>query len=152
MVLPGGPALDNDPEEHVERPKTGKKKKGVPTEVSRFDLSDRIGPVLTLPHLSSTFQSLITIHPAPPRPLTAKEVRGGAAKWTLKHLPGGTSSEFTDELVPLAIELAGSLPPWTKLTVKHVQDVVDRVYGADKHEVTTEGPWFGLVRTSFRSL
>jgi hypothetical protein len=43
-------------------------------------------------------------------------VRGGAAKWTLKHLPDGTSSEFTDEVVPLAIELAGSLPPWTKLT------------------------------------
>ncbi|KAJ7820477.1 hypothetical protein B0H13DRAFT_2451626 [Mycena leptocephala] len=106
MVLPGGPALDNDAEEHVERPKTGKKKKGVPTE------------------------SLITIRPAPPRPLTAKEVRGGAAKWTLKHLPD---------------ELAGCLPPWTKLTLKHVQDVVDQVYGADKHEVTAEGPWFGLV-------
>ncbi|KAJ7884673.1 hypothetical protein B0H13DRAFT_2537196 [Mycena leptocephala] len=88
MVLPGGPALDNDAEEHVERPKTGKKKKGVPTE------------------------SLITIRPAPPRPLTAKET------------------------VPL---------PRTKLTVKHVQDKVDQVYGPDKHEVTAEGPWFGLV-------
>ncbi|KAJ6623932.1 hypothetical protein B0H10DRAFT_1943446, partial [Mycena sp. CBHHK59/15] len=32
MVAPGGPALDDDAEEHVERPKTGKKKKGIPTD------------------------------------------------------------------------------------------------------------------------
>ncbi|KAJ6629602.1 hypothetical protein B0H10DRAFT_2428255, partial [Mycena sp. CBHHK59/15] len=30
MVAPGGPALDDDVDEHVERPKTGKQKKGKP--------------------------------------------------------------------------------------------------------------------------
>ncbi|KAJ7799548.1 hypothetical protein B0H14DRAFT_3787705 [Mycena olivaceomarginata] len=41
MVLPGGPVLDNDAEEHVERPKTGKKKKGVPTDLTSRIESDR---------------------------------------------------------------------------------------------------------------
>lgn len=34
MVAPGGPALDDDVDEHVERPKAGKKKKGAPTTAS----------------------------------------------------------------------------------------------------------------------
>ncbi|KAJ6629705.1 hypothetical protein B0H10DRAFT_1939676 [Mycena sp. CBHHK59/15] len=121
MVAPGGPAVDDDPDEHVERPKTGKKKKGIPTT------------------------PLIAIQVVAPRPPTRREQRGGTNKWTLKHLPAGTSSEFTDEVVPLARELVGTLAPWVGLTVKKIQDIVDRVYGEGKHEVAPDSAWVGLI-------
>ncbi|KAJ7911948.1 hypothetical protein B0H13DRAFT_2327803 [Mycena leptocephala] len=106
MVAPGGPALDDDMVEDVERPR-GKKKKGIPN---------------------------------------TKQLLGGSAKWTLKHLPSGTSSQFTDEVVPLAGELAGSqLEPWTKLTVKQVQDIIDKVYGKGEYIVEASGPWMSLA-------
>ncbi|KAJ6561587.1 hypothetical protein B0H10DRAFT_2239869 [Mycena sp. CBHHK59/15] len=61
--------------------------------------------------------------------------------------PPGTSDQFTDEVVPLACELAGSLEvkPWAKLTVVQIQAIIDRVYGEGEHVVTAEGPWVGLV-------
>ncbi|KAJ7631553.1 hypothetical protein DFH06DRAFT_1303634 [Mycena polygramma] len=121
MVAPGGPAMDDDPAEHVEKPKAGKKKRGVPTA------------------------PLITIQAAPPKAPTRKEVRGGTAKWTLQHLPPGTSAEFTDEVVPLARELVGTLNPWAGLTIKQIQDIVDIVYGAGVHKVTAESTWVGLL-------
>ncbi|KAJ7449363.1 hypothetical protein B0H11DRAFT_2332351 [Mycena galericulata] len=121
MVALGGPALDNDGEEGIERPKTGKKAKGRPAAPA------------------------VVIQAAPPKPLTRKEIRGGSAKWTLKHLPAGTSDEFTSEVVPLTRELAGSLAPWDGLTVKQIQDIVDKVYGVGKHEVAAESAWVGLV-------
>ncbi|KAJ6570029.1 hypothetical protein B0H10DRAFT_2237989 [Mycena sp. CBHHK59/15] len=96
MVAPGGPAVDDDPDEHVERPKTGKKKKGIPTT------------------------PLIAIQVVAPRPPTRREQRGGTNKWTLKHLPAG-------------------------LTVKKIQDIVDRVYGEGKHEVAPDSAWVGLI-------
>ncbi|KAJ7166622.1 hypothetical protein C8R46DRAFT_899575, partial [Mycena filopes] len=76
---------------------------------------------------------------------TRKQLRGGSDKWRLEHLPAGTASEFTDEVVPLARELAGTLAPWVGLSVKQVQELVDRVYGDGVHEVTADGPWFGLI-------
>ncbi|KAJ6619561.1 hypothetical protein B0H10DRAFT_2216830 [Mycena sp. CBHHK59/15] len=123
MVAPGGPTLNDDTGEHVERPKSGKKKKGIPAA------------------------SLIAIQPAPPRAPTRKELRGGSAKWTLKHLPTSTSSQFTDEVVPLACKLVGSqqVKPWAKLTLTQIQAIVDRVFGEGVHEVTPEGPWVGLL-------
>ncbi|KAF7328299.1 hypothetical protein MSAN_02486900 [Mycena sanguinolenta] len=92
-------------------------------------------------------QSLITIQPVPPRAPTRKELRGGSNKWHLKHLPTGTQAQFTDEVVPLACELAGSqqVPPWGKLSVAQVQGIVDKVYGANVHEVTAESAWMGLI-------
>ncbi|KAJ7939182.1 hypothetical protein B0H13DRAFT_2532613 [Mycena leptocephala] len=94
-VRPGGPAVDDDVDEHVERPKVGKKKKGLPAA-------------------------------AP----TRREVRGGTAKWNLKHLPPGTSEQFTDEVVPLARELVGYRGQSLR---------------KDEHIVTADGPWMGLV-------
>lgn len=76
------------------------------------------------------------------KPATRKAQRNDATKWTL------TSDEFTDEVVPLARELAGTLAPWEGLTVKHIQDIVDKVYPEAEHEVTPESAWVGLVRRS----
>ncbi|KAF7341720.1 hypothetical protein MSAN_02070500 [Mycena sanguinolenta] len=129
MVAPGGPALDDDTKEHVERPRTGKKSKGMPTA------------------LIASAKSLIVVQPAPPKALTRKQARGGTTKWTLKHLPENTSDQFTDEVVPLARELVGSdqVKPWSKLTVPQIQGIVDKVFGKGCHEVKPDGPWVGLV-------
>ncbi|KAJ6632008.1 hypothetical protein B0H10DRAFT_2426924 [Mycena sp. CBHHK59/15] len=121
MVALGGPAVDNDMQEHVERPKAGKKKKGLPTA------------------------PIIAIQPAAPRAPSRKEQRGGNAKWTLQHLPPGTASEFTDEVVALARELVGTVVPWARLNVPQIQDLVDKVFGSGKFEVTADGPWVRLV-------
>ncbi|KAJ7764025.1 hypothetical protein DFH07DRAFT_956294 [Mycena maculata] len=122
MVAPGGPAIDDDSAEVVERPKKGGKKvKGIPSQTS------------------------IAIQPVQTKQLTRKELRGGAAKWTLKHLPPGTADEFTNEVVPLCRQLAGTLTPWSGLTVKQIQDIVNQVYGENVHEVTKESAWVGLV-------
>ncbi|KAJ7731387.1 hypothetical protein B0H16DRAFT_1696718 [Mycena metata] len=120
MVAPGGPAFDDDAEEDVERPKKGKKKKGIPT-----------APVIAIQVIPTT--------------TTRKAARGGLAKWNLRHLPAGTAAEFTNEVVPLARELAGTLPPWANLTLKQCQGLVDKVYGEGKHIVTADGPWAGLI-------
>ncbi|KAJ7810165.1 hypothetical protein B0H14DRAFT_3480856 [Mycena olivaceomarginata] len=85
-------------------------------------------------------QSLITIQPAAPKGLTRKQVRGGAAKWSLKHLPANTIDQFTNEVVPLARELLGALgdKPWGKLTVPQIQAIADRVYGKGCYSVTPD--------------
>jgi hypothetical protein len=57
MVAPGGPALDDDEEEQVERPQKGKKKKGIPTAVSRLFRSIRIADDAFLSSLPSTSSS-----------------------------------------------------------------------------------------------
>ncbi|KAJ7883390.1 hypothetical protein B0H13DRAFT_2278138 [Mycena leptocephala] len=92
----------------------------------------------------SEARSVIAIQPGAP---TQKQLRGGSAKWTLKDLPSSTSSQFPDEVVPLARELAGSqqLEPWTKLTVKQVQDIINKVYGKGEYIVEASGPWMGLI-------
>ncbi|KAJ6583692.1 hypothetical protein B0H10DRAFT_2234784 [Mycena sp. CBHHK59/15] len=101
-----------------------------------------------------------------PIELTGKAARGGDAKWQLKHLPEGTAAKFTDELVPLARELAGARiltsplnkqphtskdtppparSPWDALTVKQIQGLVDKVYSAGKYTVKNRDVWVGLV-------
>ena len=46
---------------------------------------------------------------------TKKAQHGGASKWTLNHLPSGTSAAFTESLVPLAKVKAGTLEAWEGL-------------------------------------
>ncbi|KAJ6611675.1 hypothetical protein B0H10DRAFT_2437376, partial [Mycena sp. CBHHK59/15] len=122
MVKFGGLAIDDDVDEQIERAQPAQgKKRGLPQN------------------------PIIKIAPAAPRPLTKKEQRNNAKKWSLPHLPRNTASQFTEEVIPLARELLGTLPPWAVLTVKQVQEIVDKVYGAGKHIVLFDGPWFGLV-------
>ncbi|KAJ7110512.1 hypothetical protein C8R44DRAFT_800159 [Mycena epipterygia] len=121
MVSMGGPALDNDGEEVLERPKTGKKKTGIPNS------------------------SIIVVKPLPVR-LTKKAQRNGAAKWTLKSLPAGSAEEFTNEVVPLARELAGTIPhPWDALGDAQVQAILDRVYPEKKYKVEDNAAWVDLL-------
>lgn len=37
------------------------------------------------------------------------------------------------------------MDPWESLKVKHVQEIIDRIYGPSTHKVTLEGAWYGLV-------
>ncbi|KAJ6621813.1 hypothetical protein B0H10DRAFT_1945080 [Mycena sp. CBHHK59/15] len=123
MVAPGGPALDDDEEEHVEKPQKGKTKKGMPN-----------APPIAIKRVA-------------PKELTGKAARGGDAKWTLKHLPPDTAEKFTNEVVPLAREQAGvgALSPWGGLTVAQIQVIVDKVYGTGVHIVGPKDVWVGLI-------
>ncbi|KAJ6595932.1 hypothetical protein B0H10DRAFT_2197280 [Mycena sp. CBHHK59/15] len=123
MVAPGGPALDDDEEEHVEKPQKGKKKKGMPN-----------APPIVIKHVA-------------PEELTGKAVRGGDAKWALKHLPPDAAEKFTNEVVPLARGQAGvgAVSPWGGLTVAQIQAIVDKVYGAGVHIVKPKDVWVGLA-------
>ncbi|KAJ6600852.1 hypothetical protein B0H10DRAFT_2441025 [Mycena sp. CBHHK59/15] len=137
MTQYGGPAVDDDVDEELERPvPAGKKKKGLPTT------------------------TIVKISAAPPKPLTKKEQRGNARKWTLEHLPRGTAAEFTTHVVPLARELLGTMEPWASLTVPQIQGIVNRVYKQGKvegeeeprpivHEVSEDGAWWGLLGYRF---
>jgi hypothetical protein len=77
---------------------------------------------------------------------TLKEAHGGSNKWALKHLPTGTADCFTNDVVPLARQKAGTLDPWDNLSIQQVQDILDKVYGAKSYKVVEDGIWFGLVR------
>ncbi|KAJ6587717.1 hypothetical protein B0H10DRAFT_1961371 [Mycena sp. CBHHK59/15] len=133
MVQYGGPAVEDDANEQLEHPApVGKanKKKGLPTNPG------------------------LKVVAAPPRPPTKKELRGDAKKWTLEHLPCGTTSLFTSDVVPLAREVLAGLEPWAKLSVANIQDVVTRAFPRAKDDpkprpkyvVTEEGPWWGLLQ------
>ena len=85
-------------------------------------------------------------------PCTQCEARGGGGKkWKLEHLPKGTSEVFTNQLVPLAKSLAGSLSPWEGLSRKQVQELVDKIYGSAQHTVqeAPTDPWGPLVSCTF---
>ncbi|KAJ6610289.1 hypothetical protein B0H10DRAFT_2193487 [Mycena sp. CBHHK59/15] len=86
MTQYGGPAVDDDENEQLERPAPGGKgkKRGLPTN----------------PGLK-----IVT----PTRRPTQKELRGGSDKWTLEHLPSGTASLFMSDVVPLACENLSTL-------------------------------------------
>ena len=47
----------------------------------------------------------------------------------------GTSDVFTNQLVPLAKSLAGSLSPWEGLSKEQVQKLVDKIYGPEEYTV-----------------
>ncbi|KAF8799804.1 hypothetical protein BYT27DRAFT_7221912 [Phlegmacium glaucopus] len=81
-------------------------------------------------------------------PRTQREARGGSGKkWKLEHLPKGTSDVFTNQLVPLAKSLAGSLSPWEGLSKEQVQGLVDKIYGPAQHTVQDAliDPWGPLI-------
>jgi|SRR5882762_10381575 len=85
-------------------------------------------------------------------PRTQREARGGSGKkWKLEHHPKGTSEVFTNQLVPLAKSLAGSLSPWEGLSKEQVQKVVDKVYGSAQYTVQDApiDPWAPLVSRTF---
>jgi hypothetical protein len=85
-------------------------------------------------------------------PRTQREARGGSGKkWKLEHLPEGTSDLFTNELVPLAKSLAGSLSPWEGLSKEQVQSIVDKIYGTAQYTVQDApiDPWAPLVSHMF---
>jgi hypothetical protein len=85
-------------------------------------------------------------------PRTQREARGGSGKkWKLEHLPQGTSEVFTNQLVPLAKSLAGSLSPWEGLSKEQVQELVDKIYGSARYTVQDApiDPWGPLVSHTF---
>lgn len=87
-----------------------------------------------------------------PHARTQREARGGTGKkWKLEHLPLGTSDLFTNQLVPLAKSLAGSLSPWEGLSKEQVQKLVDNIYGSSQYTVqdAPTDPWGPLVSHVF---
>ncbi|KAJ7029058.1 hypothetical protein C8F04DRAFT_1288987 [Mycena alexandri] len=151
MVHSGGPALDDDEHEGVERPVPAGKKRGLPKAVSpHFPFE-----TFAYPHFSSSL-SIVKIAPVPSKPLTKKEQRGNAKKWNLSHLPPGTSDRFTNVVVPLARELCGTLQPWAPLTLLQMQGVVNRAFKQDIllpngkrspviYVVEPSNAWYGLI-------
>ena len=85
-------------------------------------------------------------------PVTKKALRGGANKWNLNHLPGPepqvVQKTFTQVLVPLAKAMAGTMVPWSELSVVHVQSLVDKAFGENVHTVERDDVWCGLVGLS----
>ncbi|KAJ7936187.1 hypothetical protein B0H13DRAFT_2453007 [Mycena leptocephala] len=100
MVRPGGPALDDDPHEYVE---VGKKKKkhGKPAQSDYIAIS------------------------RPPKAPTLKDLRNGATKWTLDHLPEGARAKFRELMTPLAYVHMGQHPdPWGNFTDDETQSLI----------------------------
>lgn len=92
------------------------------------------------------------MNPVITQPKTLKQVRGGADKWALSHLPSEARIKFTNNVVPLARKKAGSLDPWENLTVEHVQDIMDIVFNQGKYKVSADNVFYGLVRSMLATL
>ncbi|KAF8810994.1 hypothetical protein BYT27DRAFT_7208870 [Phlegmacium glaucopus] len=89
-----------------------------------------------------------TIEAVSSAPRTQREARGGSGKkWRLEHLPKDTSEAFTNQLVPLAKSLAGSLSPWEGFSREQVQELVDKIYGPAQFTVQNApiDPWAPLM-------
>ncbi|KAF8815367.1 hypothetical protein BYT27DRAFT_7249255 [Phlegmacium glaucopus] len=81
-------------------------------------------------------------------PRTQREAWGGSGKkWRLEHRPKNTSDAFTNQLVPLAKSLAGSLSLWEGFSRKQVQELVDKVYGPAQYTIQNPpiDPWAPLI-------
>ena len=50
--------------------------------------------------------------------------------------------------MPLAKAMAGTMVPWSELSVVHVQSLVDKAFGENLHVVQQDDVWCGLVRSS----
>ncbi|KAJ7724779.1 hypothetical protein B0H16DRAFT_1698549 [Mycena metata] len=121
MVRPGGPALDDDENEHVER-RDKKSKRGKPNE------SDYIK---------------ITV---PSKPPTLKQLRSGRSKWTLDDLPHGSARLFKEVLTPLACVITGEQDnPWELFSEEQVQALLETVYGDDTEYSAQDPVWGGLI-------
>ncbi|KAF8868320.1 hypothetical protein BD779DRAFT_1480573 [Infundibulicybe gibba] len=114
-------------------------------EYDDLDNPPAVGPQSGRRHTAYTkYESLVQITPRH-RPPTQKQVRDGAKKWTLTHLPANTSYLFTSALTPLAREAAGCLEPWATLSVDDVQSLVDRVFKVGTFSVVKGEVWYGLL-------
>ncbi|KAJ7698291.1 hypothetical protein B0H17DRAFT_1129817 [Mycena rosella] len=125
MVKLGGPAIDDDVNEDVER-KTGKnRKRGKPAE------------------------SIIKIT-VPPKAQTLKQLRDGRDKWTTADLPAGAALLFKEDVTPLIRErVSFQADPWEPPSDDTVQDILNLVYSADdapSHDVS-EPVWQGLIQS-----
>ncbi|KAG6896458.1 hypothetical protein C0992_008141, partial [Termitomyces sp. T32_za158] len=76
--------------------------------------------------------------------ITQTELRGGDKKWTLKHLPPGTETKFTTDIIPLAKERLGTLMPWANLSSAELQNIIDLVYGTGAYTLGRIDAWQGL--------
>jgi len=91
--------------------------------------------------------------------VTKKALCGQANKWNLNHLqdlshsrgPQVIQKTFTQVLVPLAKAMAGTMVPWSELSVVHVQSLVDKAFGEDLHGVQRDNVWCGLVQLKWSS-
>jgi hypothetical protein len=88
----------------------------------------------------------ITEASKPRREPTKKELRNGANKWKLSHLPADADRDaFTKYVTPLAKIKAGTLDPWEGLSTAQVQEIVDHTYGPRRFSVDDNDVWCGLV-------
>ncbi|KAK7001905.1 hypothetical protein R3P38DRAFT_3283719 [Favolaschia claudopus] len=119
MVHYGGPAIDDDADEIVEREKKGK----------------------------GRAQASIVRIVAPAKRVTQKELRGdGSKRWTVKHIPGpaGNGDTFTDTVWPNLRKELGQLPPWHSLSDAQVQGVLDKFFTKFKMNAKDD-VWQGLI-------
>ncbi|KAJ7689346.1 hypothetical protein B0H17DRAFT_1202456 [Mycena rosella] len=125
MVKLGGPAIDDDVNEDVERKKGKNRKRGKPAE------------------------SIIKIT-VPPKAQTLKQLRDGRDKWTTADLPAGAALLFKEDVTPLIRERVGfQADPWEPPSDDTVQDILNLVYSADdapSHDVS-EPVWQGLIQS-----
>ncbi|CAK5278564.1 unnamed protein product [Mycena citricolor] len=116
----GGPALDDNIDEEVEKLTVNQKKKhGLPL----VDTNIRVKTVV--------------------KPKSLKAKCGGADKWGLHHLPPGTLTLFSEAIVPLLKLDVACGKPWSTVTVKMVKNHVRQIY-RDEHVVDAESAYFGL--------
>ena len=82
-------------------------------------------------------------------PVTKKALHGGANKWNLNHLSGPelqiVQKTFTQVLVLLAKAMAGTMVPWSELSLIHVQSLVDKAFGENMYIIEWDDVWCGLV-------
>ncbi|KAG6883646.1 hypothetical protein C0992_008228, partial [Termitomyces sp. T32_za158] len=95
-------------------------------------------------------QSIVRIVPTK-HVVTMTELRGGKKKWNLNHLPPGTASKFTSNVVPLVKEKVGTLAPWANLSTPQLQSIIDTVYQDGSYNVEGGDVWHGLVSYRLQS-
>ncbi|OBZ69823.1 hypothetical protein A0H81_10299 [Grifola frondosa] len=66
-------------------------------------------------------------------------------KFTNKDLPTDMRDAFTNILVPLAREHAGTLPAWTSLTLTDIQALFDRVFPDIEYSVQENDVFYDLI-------
>ncbi|KAJ3492461.1 hypothetical protein NLJ89_g11232 [Agrocybe chaxingu] len=89
--------------------------------------------------------SMIKIVHNEPVTMTQKAARGGGNKWTLQHLPPGTSRDFQSVLLPIVRKYTGTMNPWDTPSNAELQTLVDEVYGTSKYTVLSESVWERLI-------
>ncbi|KAJ7917285.1 hypothetical protein B0H13DRAFT_2269550 [Mycena leptocephala] len=81
----------------------------------------------------------------PPKAPTLKDLRNGATKWTLDHLPEGAGSKFRELMTPLAYVHMGQHPdPWGNFTDDETQSLIVKVFPNSDYSVE-DLSWQGLI-------